>query len=369
MSNKTVAVIFGGACVEHEISLISSKSIISNLDRSKFDIFAIFISKQGNWHKAEVDQWLDGGELVIDQSSEITPSLRINAPGHFLEIKNSSVVNKVNVDIIFPVLHGTYGEDGSVQGLFELMNIPYIGAGVLGSSVGMDKIVMKDVLKNAGISVVDYLGFNSSEWNENKEEILKSITETISFPAFVKSADLGSSVGVYKIFSESEVEKAVDSSFKFSNRVIVEKAVDNIRELEVSLLGNESPIASLPGEIIPKKDFYDYEAKYHDDSTELVIPAKLNENLIEKLKDISIKTYTSLCCSGMGRIDFLMDSKTEEIYVSEINTIPGFTSISMYPKLWEISGISYKDLLTRLIELAEERFESKKKIETDFSEK
>lgn len=369
MSNKTVAVIFGGACVEHEISLVSSKSIISNIDRTKFDIYSIFISKNGNWHRAEVDKWLSGGDLKVDENSQLLPSLTINETGCFFEIKNGCVIKTVNVDVIFPVLHGTYGEDGSVQGLFELMNIPYVGSGVLGSSIGMDKIVMKDILRNAGIPVVDYLGFNVSHWNEKKDDIIEDIANFISFPCFVKSADLGSSVGVYKIYSVDEVNKAVQSSLKFSNRVIVEKAVNNTREIEVSVLGNEKPIASLPGEIIPKKEFYDYEAKYDDNETELVIPANLSDGLVEKLKEISLNTYTSLSCSGMGRIDFLMDSKTEEIYVSEINTIPGFTSISMYPKLWEVSGITYKDLLTKLIELAENRFESKKNLETDYTEK
>ncbi|MGH7884066.1 MAG: D-alanine--D-alanine ligase family protein [Thermodesulfobacteriota bacterium] len=368
MKKILVAVLFGGACVEHEISLISCKSVLLNLDESKYDKFPVYISKEGTWHKANVGEWLKGGKLKFNKNSMISPVLSMKNEGVFLEINKDKVDQKIKADVVFPVLHGTYGEDGTLQGLLELMNVPYVGAGVLGSSIGMDKIVMKEILRNGNISVAEFIGFNSKDWNDNKDGIIKQIIKKIGFPCFIKSADLGSSVGIKKIYSSKEIKSSVEYSLTFSNRVIVEKAVNNCREFEVSVLGNEKPIASLPGEIIPKKEFYDYEAKYYDNTTELKIPAELNKKNTEKLKKLSLKTYLLLHCSGMGRIDFLMDSKTEDIYVSEINTIPGFTDISMYPKLWEISGIPYKELLTKLIEFAEQRFNSKINVKTDFKD-
>ncbi len=245
------------------------------------------------------------------------------------------------------------------------MGIPYVGADVLGSSIGMDKVVMNEILRDNKLPVVDFFGFTKSEWESKKNEIINRIKAEIDYPCFVKSADLGSSVGISKVDSEELIYNAIESSLKYSNKVLVEQAVINPREVEVSVLGNENPVASLPGEIIPKKDFYDYEAKYHDDSTELKIPAELSPLMIDELKDLAVKTFTSLCCSGMGRIDFLINSNNEDIFVSEINTIPGFTSISMYPKLWEVSGIPYRELLTKLIDLAEEKFNSKKTVKTD----
>lgn len=368
MNKKVIAVVFGGTSVEHEISLISAKSVISNLDKSRFDVLPVFISKNGMWKKVNTAEYIENGNLEVYEDVFLAPLLSMEESGVFLEIAGSKVKQKIKTDVIFPVLHGTYGEDGTVQGLFELINVPYVGANVLGSSVGMDKIVMKDILSRHDLPVVEYTGFNKVEWENKSNYLREKINDKIGFPCFVKSADLGSSVGVKKIFSEKEIESSVEHSFAFSRRVIVEKSVENARELEVSVLGNENPIASLPGEIIPKNEFYDYRAKYHDEETELILPAELNKEITEILKELAVKTYSSLCCSGLGRIDFLMNSGTKEIFISEINTIPGFTSISMYPKLWEISGISYKDLLTRLIQLAIENYDSKKSLRTDFTE-
>lgn len=369
MSKKVVAVLFGGTSVEHEISLISASSVMKNLDRDKFDLLPVLISKEGQWKTVKSDVFQESGVPQAEDDSFLVPYLSMKDSGVFLEVRNSAVLRKIKVDVVFPVLHGTFGEDGTVQGLLELMNTPYVGASVLGSSVGMDKIIMKDVLSRHALPVVDYTGFNGFEWKADRNRIQNRIIEEIGFPCFVKSADLGSSVGVRKVYSSSEIEESVDYSLKFSSRVIVEKAVENTREIEVSVLGNEAPIASVPGEIVPKHEFYDYEAKYHDDSTELKIPAEIGDKAVERLKEISVKAFSALCCSGMGRIDFLMDAKTENIYISEINTIPGFTSISMYPKLWESSGLPYGELLTRLIELALESYSSKKSLKTDYIEK
>jgi len=364
----TVGVVFGGRSVEHEISLLSAKSIIGNLDPKRYLLFPIFIDKKGSWRKASVDNWLRDGELEIFGDSFLSPSLNPDKPV-FYEIKKDRVEKEHKVDVIFPVLHGTHGEDGTVQGLFGLMGIPFVGASVLGSSVGMDKILMKTIFKESGIPVVRFIWFYKHEWESGKNEIKNRIIDEIGSPCFVKSANLGSSVGITKVKSENELERAMDYACSFSNRIIVEKSVSNPREIEVSVLGNEAPIASLPGEIVPRREFYDYAAKYLEDSTELMAPAKLGQEIVEKLQQYAIRAFKSIDCEGMGRVDFLMEKTTDEIFVSEINTIPGFTQISMYPKLWEVSGLKYPELVSKLIELAIERHEMKKKLKTDMGQR
>jgi D-alanine-D-alanine ligase len=367
LSKKVVGIVFGGRSVEHEISLLSAKSIIKNIDSNKFDIFPIFIMKDGSWRKAPVEDWIGGGEIVISDSTFLAPSLDPRKPV-FYEIENNKIRNEHKLDVLFPILHGTYGEDGTVQGMFELMGIPFVGSSVLGSSVGMDKIAMKTIFRDAGIPIVQFIGFNKSDWTKQKEIVKKRILGEIGIPCFVKSANLGSSVGITKVKSENELEKAVDFACEFSNKIIVEKAVLNPREIEVSVLGNEEPIASLPGEIIPHREFYDYRAKYTEKGTKLVAPVKLNQETTENIQKYAIKAFKKTDCFGMARVDFLMEKSTEDIFVSELNTIPGFTKISMYPKLWEVSGISYKDLISRLIDLAFERHENLKRLKTDFKD-
>ncbi len=368
MSKITVGVVFGGRSVEHEISLLSAKSILRNLDPNKYLVFPIFIEKNGTWRKAFVDAWLRDGGLEVFANSFLSPSLNPEKPV-FYEVGANRVEREHKVDVLFPVLHGTHGEDGTVQGLFELMGIPFVGASVLGSSVGMDKIVMKTMFKVSGLPVIHFIGFYSYEWESRKEEIKKRILDEIALPCFVKSANLGSSVGITKVKSKDELEEAVDYACNFSHRIIVEKAVQNPREIEVSVLGNEAPIASLPGEIIPNREFYDYAAKYLEDSTELIAPANLEREIVKRLQGYAIRAFKAIDCGGMGRVDFLMEKSTGEISVSEINTIPGFTQISMYPKLWEVSGIKYPELVSRLIALAIERHEMKKKLRTDMEQK
>jgi len=362
---KVVAVVYGGNSVEHEISLMSAESVISNIDPAEFDIFPIYITKSGIWCRGSLNNLnkLKDTEEYIHKC--LVPSLSVDQPPTFYEIEKNQIVNSHRVDLIFPVLHGSYGEDGVVQGLFELMGVPYVGASVIGSSIGMDKIVMKLLLRNYGLPVVDFLGFTMNQWRSNeKKDIIDKILRDIKIPCFVKSADLGSSIGITKVSNEDEkdIERAIEFSGKFSNRIIVEKAVDNCRELEVSVLGNDEPIASHPGEIISKREFYDYTAKYEDATTDLIIPAEVDQKLADKTRKYAVDAFKVLNCSGMGRVDFLMDETVNEIFVSEINTIPGFTSISMYPKLWEASGIKYPKLIKRLIELAFEKFEKDKKL-------
>lgn len=360
----TVGVVFGGRSVEHEVSLLSARSILRNISPDKYNIFPIFIEKNGTWRRASVDNWLKDGELKIFSDSFLSPSLNPDKPV-FYEIGANEVQMEHRIDVIFPVLHGTYGEDGTVQGLFELMGIPFVGASVLGSSVGMDKILMKTVFKECGLPVVKFVGFYAYEWESKKGEIRERILDAIGIPCFVKAANLGSSVSITKVKLEDGLDKAVDFARNFSHRIMVEEAVLNPREIEVSVLGNENPIASLPGEIIPHREFYDYIAKYMEQGTGLIAPAKLEKETVMKFQEYAIKAYKAIDCEGMGRVDFLMDGDTRDISISEINTIPGFTQISMYPKLWEVSGIKYPELISKLIDLAIHRHEMKKRLTTE----
>lgn len=367
MSKKVVGIVFGGRSVEHEISLLSAKSIIENIDSDKFDILPIFIHKDGRWVKASLDEWIGGRALETSDSSFLAPSLDPRKPV-FYEIENNRITIEHRLDVLFPVLHGTYGEDGAVQGMFELMGIPFVGSSVLGSSVGMDKILMKKIFRDSGLPIVEFIGFNKVDWLERKQVVKKRIIDKIGIPCFVKSANLGSSVGITSVKSENDLEEAVDYAGEFSNRIIVEKAVIDPREIEVAILGNEEPIASLPGEIIPHREFYDYRAKYTEKGTELVAPVKLDRETTENIRNYAISAFKATDCLGMARVDFLMERSTGDIFISELNTIPGFTQISMYPKLWEVSGVSYRELISRLIDLALERSESLRKLKTDFKD-
>lgn len=366
MAKITVGVVFGGRSVEHEVSLVSAKSVISNTDTGKYEIFPVFIDKGGIWRKASIDAWLGGGELEVETGSFLTPSLGSGSPLFFEISSDGKFVASHKVDVIFPVLHGTFGEDGTVQGLFELMGVPYVGASVLGSSVGMDKIVMKAVLKDSGLPVPEFMGFYKHEWEADRNGVAILVMNVLGMPCFVKAANLGSSVGVTKAKNGDELEKAIDYACRFSSRIIVERAVTNPREIEISVLGNEEPLASCAGEIIPHREFYDYKAKYLEEGTGLVAHVELGEELTALLQDYAVRTFKALDCCGLGRVDFLIEEGTGAIYVSEINTIPGFTQISMYPRLWQESGLGFRDLVTRLIELALERSASQKAFKTDF---
>lgn len=360
---KNVAVVFGGTSVEHEISVISAASVIRNIDRNKFDILPVYIDREGVWRLVS-EEVTGAKDPVVKAETRLVPSLGSNNNPSFFELEGEKVIKTHYIDVVFPVLHGTYGEDGTVQGMLELMFVPYVGSSVLGSSLSMDKIVMKSVLRDHGLPVVSFVSFSRDEWESGSDSILGRISEEIGFPCFVKAADLGSSIGITKVAEFDGLADAVTFSLRFSNRVLVEVAVNNPREIEVSVLGDEEPVASKPGEIIPKREFYDYEAKYHDDTTELKIPAEISRELSGKLGTMAVETFKALCCSGMGRVDYLLDNSSGDVFISEINTIPGFTSISMYPKLWEISGVGYTELLTRLIELAFAKSEKKKNLNT-----
>ena len=360
-----VGVIFGGKSGEHEVSLVSGESVIKNLDREKYEVLPIGITKRGKWftHPQAI-------KLLKENSEELLklPELIFSGTGkrELIEIYTNGTTGKsYKIDVVFPVLHGTFGEDGTIQGLFEIYDVPYVGSGVLGSSVGMDKIVMKHICKSAGIPVVDFLWFNKKKWIKNKNYLLEKIKNRLKFPVFVKPANLGSSVGITKVKEYKELESAINLAFEFDRRIIVEEGVKEAREIEISVLGNEEPLVSVPGEIIPSREFYSYEAKYVDDSSTLIIPAKLEPKQVEIIEDIARRAYIELDASGFARIDLLVEKGDKgKIYFNEINTIPGFTSISMYPRLWQYSGISYPQLLDKLIELAIERYEQKKQLKT-----
>lgn len=361
--------IFGGRSPEHEVSLVSAASVIRALDPKKYEVLPIGITADGRWLASS-----DALKLLKEKSPvEKYPEHTIvpNPRHHGLMSLNRSLTNPAlyHVDVLFPVLHGVFGEDGTIQGLFELAGIPYVGAGVLGSAIGMDKVIQKQLLRQGKILVTPDLWFTADEFNKNRKRILASSARSIRFPAFVKPANLGSSIGISKVRNVKELEIAIDLASAYDRKILVEKAVPGAREIECSVLGNDNPAASLPGEVVPSNEFYDYDAKYVDGRSTAIVPAKLPKSVVRKIQDISVRAFRILDCAGMARVDFLMPANTNKVYLNEINTIPGFTSISMYPKLWEASGLPYPDLLDRLIQLAFERHEAKSHLQTTYKPK
>jgi len=343
-----VGILFGGRSGEHEVSLASAASVIRALDPEKYEAVPIGISKDGRWLAGTGAQKLlpdvlRSGQRVVLPADPTT--------GALMPIGESQGFSSMRVDVVFPVLHGTFGEDGTVQGLLDLAGLPYVGAGVLGSAVGMDKDVAKRLCMHAGIPVVDYLCVLRSEFENQRQVVLKRIQKKFRFPLFIKPAALGSSVGMSKVHKAAELPDALETAADFAQKILVEKAV-KAREIELSVLGNEYPQASIPGEIIPHREYYDYTAKYLEDGTRLVIPAKLTKKQITLFQDLAVRAFRALECAGMARVDFFLEKRTGKIFLNEINTIPGFTSISMYPKLWEASGIPYRELIDRLIQFA-----------------
>lgn len=343
-----VGIIFGGRSFEHEVSLISAKFIIDNLDKKKYKIFLFGINKNSEW-------------LVGDKAKKL---LLEKSQGRGALFPKTSLIKKI--DLFFPILHGPFGEDGKLQGMLEILNKPYVGANVLASAIGMDKIIQKLLFKSINLPIVDFIWFSKFEWQQNKNKILRHISKEIGFPCFVKPSNSGSSVGISKIKEKNKLAKAIKMALKYDLRILIEKAVSNTREIEISILGNNKPVVSCPGEIIPSNEFYDYKAKYIDGKSKAVIPATLDKNLIKKIKKLAIKAYKIIDCQGMARIDFLLNNKNKKIYINEVNTIPGFTSISMYPKLWQVSGLTAKKLLDNLIKLAFTRWKKQNKISYNY---
>ncbi len=402
MKKLRVGILFGGRSGEHEVSLLSAASVFDAIDKSKYEVVPIGITKEGRWvTSADAELLLRGkgashlanpaahagpdylragdpeatagaavlarGQAVVvppepHQAGALTP-FQTDAASSGLARRAAD--RAINVDVIFPVLHGTFGEDGTIQGLLELADIPYVGAGVLGSAAGMDKDVMKSLFRASGLPIVKHVTLLRSDWEDDPKKVRKLVDGKLKYPVFVKPANLGSSVGISKAHDVKELGPAIDEAAKFDRKIVIEQGVggkkQKAREIECSVLGNDRPETLVPGEIVPSTEFYDYNAKYLDEGSQLIIPAKLSKSETRTVQQLAISAFKAVDCAGLARVDFLMDPKTRKIYLNEVNTMPGFTSISMYPKLWAATGLKYPKLIERLIKLGLERHAEKKK--------
>jgi D-alanine-D-alanine ligase len=386
MKKLRIGVLFGGRSGEHEISLLSAASVLKAINKDKYEVVPIGITKEGLWLTEVHAERLLHGEAAPERgrhlragNPESTPSAAVLARGEAVivppvpqsdslipfESAASSAQNGINVDVIFPVLHGTFGEDGTIQGLFELADIPYVGAGVLGSAAGMDKDVMKQLFAGAGLEIVKHVTILRSQWEKEPKKATRLVESKLKYPVFVKPANLGSSVGISKAHDRKELGPAIKTAAEYDRKIVIEEGVGGkkrkARELECAVLGNDEPRASVVGEIVPAAEFYDYNAKYIDEGSQPVIPAKISRKQMKQVQEMAVLAFKAVDCAGLARVDFLMDPKRGKIYINEINTMPGFTSISMYPKMWAASGLPYPELIDRLIELALERYKEKKK--------
>lgn len=363
-----VAILFGGRSGEHEVSIASARSVMAAMDANRYEILPVGITKDGHW--------LTGGDALaaLESGAPAVPELDAGRDGGASDLPRVAGRRELlpgtacrfpEVDVVFPVLHGTYGEDGTVQGLLELADLPYVGAGVLGSALGLDKVAMKAVLEHNGLPVVEYIAFTKREWQRDPDEVVRRIEERLEYPLFVKPANLGSSVGVSKAHDREELVRGAHLAARFDRRLLAERAV-NARELECSVLGNDEPVASVVGEVVPCNEFYDYRAKYIEEGSELHIPADVPPEVSERVRELAVRAFVALDCAGMARADFFLCRDTGAVYVNELNTIPGFTRISMYPKLWEASGLAYGALVDRLIELAMERHRERGALERSY---
>jgi D-alanine-D-alanine ligase len=364
-----VGVLFGGRSGEHEVSLRSAQSVMRALDPAKYEVVPIGITKDGRWIAADVgaDALASGRAVTLLPEPSQTGLMAVEHPGKDLTSSNLSMM--AELDVVFPVLHGPYGEDGTVQGLLELAGLPYVGAGVVGSAVGMDKAVFKQVMIAADLPVLPWVLCTRRQWLREPEVIVEAIEVSLAYPVFTKPANLGSSVGISKCRDRAELRAGLSEAARFDRRLVAEQGIHRARELEVSVLGNDDPLASVVGEIRPRREFYDYVAKYltepgSEEESELIIPAPLSPELGREVRELALRAYKAIDCAGLARVDLLLDDQNGAVYLNEINTIPGFTNISMYPKLWEASGISYGELLDRLIDLALDRQREKTELAT-----
>jgi len=396
MAKLRVGILFGGRSGEHEVSLLSAASVLNAIDQTKYEVVPIGITKDGRWLTAEHAEKLLKGEKHEGEGAratqtplragdpEATPGAAVLAAGESVVVPpeparreaglapfqtdanlRRAADRAINVDVIFPVLHGTFGEDGTIQGLLELADIAYVGAGVLGSSAGMDKDVMKSLFRAARLPIVKHVTVLRSRFDRDPKKVRKLVESKLKYPVFVKPANLGSSVGISKAHDGKELGPAIAEAAKFDRKIVIEEGVGGkkhkAREIECAVLGNDDPKASLAGEIVPCKEFYDYDAKYLSEGSEAVIPAKITKAEMKTVQRLAIAAFQAVDCTGLGRVDFLMDPKSRKIFVNEINTMPGFTAISMYPKMWVASGVPYPELIDRLIQLGIERHGDKKR--------
>jgi D-alanine-D-alanine ligase len=362
-----IGILYGGRSGEHEVSLCSAASVLSALDKKKYEVVAIGIDRDGRWYVQREPEIIDDKDFgkVLKLSKDGNWLVNHFEKNNRLYLYDTESKREVYVDVVFPVVHGIFCEDGTLQGLLELAVVPYVGADVIGSAVGMDKDVSKRLLKEAGIPIVSWITLSREQWEREQSSVITSIVDRIDFPLFVKPSNAGSSVGIKKVKEEDMLQESIAHAFLYDRKILIEKAID-CREIECSVIGNHSPEASVLGEVIPRHEFYSYEAKYIDpNGAELKIPAQVDESLALKIRETAIEGYKILCCSGMARVDFFLENNSEKFYLNEINTIPGFTSISMYPKLWEKTGVQYSKLLDKLIQLSIERHKEKREIKTD----
>jgi D-alanine-D-alanine ligase len=386
-----VGVLFGGRSGEHEISLLSAASVLNAINKNKYDVVPIGITKDGLWvtagHAEALLQGKQQPRALRAGDPETTSSAAVLAQGSAIvippvpahtspasmapfqtgaaEMSRRWTDHSIQVDVIFPVLHGTFGEDGTIQGLLELADIAYVGAGVLGSACGMDKHIMKELFRAAGLPLVKHVTILRTDWEATPAKAERLIESKLKYPVFVKPANLGSSVGISKVRSRAELAPAMKEAARYDRKLVIEQGVGGkkkkAREIECSVLGNDEPAASIAGEIVPATEFYDYDAKYLDEGSQLIIPAKLTKTQTKQVQELAIQAFQAVDCSGLARVDFLMDPTSKKFYVNEINTMPGFTAISMYPKLWAASGLSYPELIDKLIHLGIERHQEKKR--------
>jgi D-alanine-D-alanine ligase len=381
-----VGVLYGGRSGEHEVSLASAAAVFANLDRNKYEPVPIRIEKDGRWALADRPPLAASAADVIEQSRlEAARQIRTGREIHLLarpsdetilSIKRApeasaepteAHVTGLHVDVIFPVLHGPYGEDGTIQGLLELANVPYVGAGVAASALGMDKALMKVLFSARGLPICNYRVVLRRTWERRGPDIVAELERALGFPMFVKPANLGSSVGISKAKDPASLRDAMDLAGSFDRKIVVEEAVPDAREIECAVLGNDDPQTSVPGEVIPSREFYDYESKYLDDNSRTEIPADLPSTIADDIRRLSVAAFQAIDCSGMARVDFLLPRGSDTPILNEINTIPGFTTISMYSKMWEASGLAYPALLDRLVELAVERHGAKQQLRTSIT--
>ena len=357
MKKLRVAVLFGGRSGEHDVSLMSARSVLSVLDPAKYETTRIGITREGEWVMGAniLDAMERGDTQDLDRVTLSANPKRAELYALRLTKMGEKIETLAPVDVFFPVLHGPFGEDGTIQGLFEMADVAYVGAGTVGSAVGMDKGVFKDVMRANNIPIVDSILVLRSEIEKNMNSVIERAEKLSAYPLFTKPANLGSSVGISKCNSRSDLGEGIMEAARFDRRVLIERGMVNGREIEVSVLGNDNPQASVCGEVLPSREFYSYESKYVDGTSGLVIPAHLPQNVSDQIREYAVRAYTAIDCAGMARADFFVEKDTNKIYLNELNTLPGFTSISMYPKLWEASGLPYAQLVDRLIELAMER--------------
>lgn len=366
-----VGLIFGGRSGEHEVSLASANSVMASLDKEKYEVVPLAITKDGSWLLGtEPQQLIAAAHQAATTEQTPAPATAVTLTGdpsirRLIPVQSGpELAHQGALDVIFPVLHGTYGEDGSLQGLLDMANIPYVGCGVLGAALGMDKEKMKMIFQTAGLPIVDYFVFKRNAWERSPEHILNEIETRVGYPNFVKPANLGSSVGINKAHDRQELEHAIKVAAEYDRKIVVEHGI-NCREFECAVLGNDEPLASVVGEIVSSNEFYDYRAKYIDGKSRAIIPADtISQETAEEIRRQSILAFSALDLNGLARVDFFLEKESGKVYINEVNTMPGFTEISMYPKLWEASGLPYPQLLSRLIELAIERHEDRQRNRT-----